>query len=110
MANALTLTAGVPVPSDNAPEIAFPVQFDDGDSTCVSFKSILLLPNDYKNPKGPSPMPSGRRRLRIDSNPVHSRSRKNPRIESDGGKIETTNGSAIGSSDGKCRFGIKTLS
>ncbi|VDL19401.1 unnamed protein product [Hymenolepis diminuta] len=79
----------------NNDETAFSIQFDDGDSTLVPFKSILLLPNDYKNPKGPCPLPNGRRRLRsplvspdsISACPAES-SGRNSRIESDKGRTE----------------------
>ncbi|KAM7539285.1 hypothetical protein Aperf_G00000052140 [Anoplocephala perfoliata] len=100
--------SGAPVRSDSTAEITFLVQFDDGDRNSVPFRSILLLPDDYKSPKEPSPMPSGRRRLRspvrspdFRSNPARTRSRSGSRVGSDEGKIETNTAMTDGSGDGK---------
>ncbi|VDO03970.1 unnamed protein product [Rodentolepis nana] len=91
------ITDSPPIKSNNNDEITFPIQFDDGDRALVPFKNILLLPNDYKNPKGPCPLPSGRRRLRSPFMPSDSISNfsassfgRNSKIGSVAGRTEMT--------------------
>nr|CDS31056.1 BAH domain and coiled coil containing 1 [Hymenolepis microstoma] len=111
------ITDFTPLNSNNKDEITFPIQFDDGDSALVPFKDILLLPNDYKNPKGPCPLPSGRRRLRsplmssdsISSFPAASFGR-NSKIRSDEGRTEMHNLMPSGGSGDKPDIDVPTKS